>query len=167
MAFKRGLFKTKTKKSEAEKEDSALDKYFNRATSEYEEVLEEPHHSENCDNISSQTDDVMPDSQRRSLCTRCEVSHLESVESDEEGRLSAGASDESYQHENSKFDETTGWSNDPATWPGVMNQNVNTLRAGVRYIRTGSNHYNPTRNCNCVTQCHKNASFFYIRCTYM
>jgi len=29
---------------------------------------------------------------------------------------------------------------------------------------TGSNHYNPTRG---VTQCHKNASFFYIRCTHM
>jgi len=28
----------------------------------------------------------------------------------------------------------------------------------------GSNHYNPTRG---VTQCHKNASFFYIRCTHM
>jgi len=39
-----------------------LDKYFNRATSEYEEKnLEETHQSENCDNVSSQTDDVMPD----------------------------------------------------------------------------------------------------------
>jgi len=35
------------------------------------------------------------------------------------------------------------------------------------HATSGSNHYNPTRNCNCVTQCHKNASFFYIRCTYM
>jgi len=39
-----------------------LDKYFNRATSEGEEkTLEEPHHSENCDNVSSQTDDIMQD----------------------------------------------------------------------------------------------------------
>jgi len=44
-----------------------LDKHFNRATSEYEgKPLEEPHHSENCD-VSSQTDDVMPDSQRELL----------------------------------------------------------------------------------------------------
>ena len=32
------------------------------------------------------------------------------------------------------------------------------------YATHGSNHYNPTRG---VTQCHKNASFFYIRCTHM
>jgi len=45
------------------------------------------------------------------------------------------------------------------------------LHAGLGYTlfnsvinRLGSNHYNPTRG---VTQCHKNASFFYIRCTYM
>jgi len=36
---KKRLFKTKAKKAEAEEEDSALDKYFNRATSEYEEKL--------------------------------------------------------------------------------------------------------------------------------
>jgi len=40
-------------------------------------------------------------------------------------------------------------------------------RPTVAALTSGSNHYNPTRNCNCVTQCHKNASFFYIRCTYM
>ena len=86
MAVKRGLLKTKAKKGEAEKEDSELDKYLNRATSEYEgKALEEPHHSENCHNVSSQTDDIMPDSQRGSLCTGSEVSRLESVESDKEG----------------------------------------------------------------------------------
>ena len=72
MAVKRGLFKTKV---EAEKKDSALDKYINKATSEYEEkALEEPYHSENHDNVSSHTDDVMPDSQKWSLCSRNEVS---------------------------------------------------------------------------------------------
>jgi len=46
-------------------------KYFNRATSEYEEkTLEEPHHSEHCDNVSSQTDNVMPDSQREAYVQR-------------------------------------------------------------------------------------------------
>ena len=35
---------------------------------------------------------------------------------------------------------------------------------GYRIYLAGSNHYNPTRG---VTQCHKNASFFYIRCTHM
>ena len=80
VAVKRGMLKTKAKNAEAEKEDSALDKYFNRATSEYEEkALEELHHSENCDNVSSQTDDVMPDSQCGSLCTVSEVSHFETV----------------------------------------------------------------------------------------
>jgi len=65
-----------------------LDKYFNRVTSEYEEkALEEPHHSENCDNVSSQTDDVMSDSWRGSLRTRSEVSHFESAESDKVRRL--------------------------------------------------------------------------------
>jgi len=54
VAIKRGILKTKAKKAKAEKEDSALDKYFNRTTSEYEEkALEEPHHSEPCDNVSS------------------------------------------------------------------------------------------------------------------
>jgi len=68
VAVKRRLFKNKAKKPEAEKEDSSLDKYFNRATSEHEEKASlQPHHSENCDNVSSQTDDVMPDSQRGSL----------------------------------------------------------------------------------------------------
>ena len=86
MAVKRGLFKTKAKEAESEKEDSALDKQVrwtsNRIASEYEEkALEEPHHSENCDNVSSQTDDVMPDSPRGSLCTRSEAYHFESVES--------------------------------------------------------------------------------------
>ena len=54
MAIKRGLglFKTKAKKAEAQKEDSALNKHFNRVTSEYEvKALEEPHHSGNCDNV--------------------------------------------------------------------------------------------------------------------
>jgi len=51
-----------------------------RATSKYEEkALEEPHNSKNCDNVSSQTDDVMLDCQAGSLCTRSEVSHFESV----------------------------------------------------------------------------------------
>jgi len=83
VAVKGGLFKTKAKKAEVEKENSALDKHFNRANSEYEEkALEEPHHSENCDNVSSLTDDVMPDSQRGRLSTRSEVSHFESVVSE-------------------------------------------------------------------------------------
>jgi len=64
-----------------------------------------PHHGENCDNVSNQADDVIPDSQRGSLCTRSEVSHFESVGYDKEGSSSAGASD-------------------PAAWPGVMNWNV-------------------------------------------
>ena len=82
MAVKRGLFKTKAK------EDRLLEKYFNRATSEYEEkALEEPHHSESCDNVSSQPDYIMPDSRRGSLCTRSEVSHFESVESDKKREL--------------------------------------------------------------------------------
>jgi len=58
-------------------------------------------------NVSSQTDDTMPDSQRRSLFTRSGVSHFESVESDKEGRSSSGASDESYEYENSKFAGTS------------------------------------------------------------
>jgi len=38
---------TQGKTAEAKKEDIALDNYFNRATSEYEEKsLEEPHHSD-------------------------------------------------------------------------------------------------------------------------
>jgi len=75
-----------------------LDKYFNRATSEHEEnSLEEPHHSENCDNISSHTDGVMPDSQRGRLCARSEVSHFESLQPDKGGSSSTGASDEFYQ----------------------------------------------------------------------
>jgi len=40
VAVKRGQFKTKAKKIEAEKEDSMLDKHFNRATSEYEKFRE-------------------------------------------------------------------------------------------------------------------------------
>jgi len=32
----------------------------------------------------------------------------------------ADASDESYEHENSKVAGSTGWTNDPATWSGVM-----------------------------------------------
>jgi len=93
VAVERRLFKTNANIAEAEEEHSALDKYFNRATSKYEEkALEEPHHSENCDHVSSRTDDVMPDSQRGSVCTR---SHFGSVESDRSS--SVGASDESYQ----------------------------------------------------------------------
>ena len=125
MAVKGGLFKTKAKQAEAEKVDSALDKYFKKATSEYEEkALEAPHHSENCDNVSRQTDDVIPDSQRGSLCPRSEVSHFGSVESDREGSSSACASNESYEHGNSKFAGTIGWTNDPVSWPGVFNRNV-------------------------------------------
>jgi len=57
-----------------------LDKYFYRATLEYEEkASEEPHRIENCDKVGSQTGDVMPDSQRGSLCTRSEVSHFEGL----------------------------------------------------------------------------------------
>jgi len=41
-----------------------LDTYFDKATSEYEEkALEEPYHSENCNKVSSQTDDAISDSQ--------------------------------------------------------------------------------------------------------
>jgi len=48
VAVKTRLFKTKAKKGEADTGDSALDKHFNRAASEYEEKgLDEPHHSEN------------------------------------------------------------------------------------------------------------------------
>jgi len=43
VTVKRRLFKTKAKRAEAEKEDSALDKNFNRATSEYEEKALECH----------------------------------------------------------------------------------------------------------------------------
>jgi len=66
----------------------------------------------------------MPDSQRGSVCTRSQVSHFESVESDKEESSSAGASDEPYEHENSKFAGTIEWTNRPATWPGVINRNV-------------------------------------------
>jgi len=70
VAVKRGIFKTKAKNPEADKQDSTLHKYCNRANSECEEkALEKLHHSENCDNVSSQTDDVMPNSQRGSLST--------------------------------------------------------------------------------------------------
>ena len=101
-----------------------MDKYFYRATLEYEEkASEEPHRIENCDKVGSQTGDVMPDSQRGSLCTRSEVSHFERVES-KEGSSSAAASDESYEHENSQFAGAIGWTNNPATWPDVMNRNV-------------------------------------------
>jgi len=50
----------------------------------------------------------MPDSQRGSLCTKREVGRFESVESDKEGSSSAGTSDESYEHENSKLAATIG-----------------------------------------------------------
>jgi len=43
VTVKRRLFKSKAKRAEAEKEDSALDKNFNRATSEYEEKALECH----------------------------------------------------------------------------------------------------------------------------
>jgi len=69
----------------------------------------------------------MPDSQRGSLCTRSEVSDFESVEADKEGISSSNASDESYEHENSKIAETIGWTNDPASWSRVMNRNVKGL----------------------------------------
>jgi len=66
----------------------------------------------------------MPDSQRGSLCARSEVSHFASVESDKEGSLLFGACDESYKLENSKFARTIGWTNDPASSPGVIDRNV-------------------------------------------
>ena len=94
-----------------------MHQHFDRSTSEYEEeALEEPHHSENCDNVSSTTDDAIPDSQRGSLCTRTEVSHFESVEYTKKGSSSAGAFADSYEHENSKVAGSIGWTNDPATW---------------------------------------------------
>jgi len=47
VAVKRGLFKTKAKKIEVDKGYSALDKYFDRGTSEHEEkALKESHHCE-------------------------------------------------------------------------------------------------------------------------
>jgi len=62
--------------------------YFSRTTSENaQKVLEEPSHSEGGGNAGSQPDDVMPESQRGSLCIRSEISHFEIVESDKEGSL--------------------------------------------------------------------------------
>jgi len=112
--------KLRQKKAEAGKGDIALD-----STSEYEDkALEEPHHNEKRHNVSSQTYDVMPHSQRGSLRTGSVVGHFESVTPDKEGSSLAAAPDECHEHENSKFGETTGWTNDPATWPRVMNRNV-------------------------------------------
>jgi len=65
----------------------------------------------------------MPDSQRGGLCTS-EVSHFAIVESNKKESWSTSASNESYEHENSKFAGTIGWTNDPASWPGVINRNV-------------------------------------------
>jgi len=39
-------------------------------------ALDDPHHSENYDSVSSQTGDVMPDSQSGSFCTAREVSRF-------------------------------------------------------------------------------------------
>ena len=64
-----------------------------------------PDNSENCDNVSSQTDDVMPHSQRGSLCTGIEVSNFESGESEGQWSLSTGASEDSYEHENRHLPE--------------------------------------------------------------
>jgi len=52
-----------------------LDKYFSRITSENaQKALEESSHSEDGDNTGSQPDDIMPDGQSGSLCTRTEKS---------------------------------------------------------------------------------------------
>jgi len=72
-----------------------------------------------------------------SLCTS-EVKVISKVLGlTKEGRR-AGASDESYEHKNSKFAGTIGWTNDPATWPGVMNRNVRgyLLQIGLPTITT-------------------------------
>ena len=63
-----------------------MDRNFSRITSENaQKALEEPNRSEDGDNAGSQPDDVMPDSQSGSLCTRNEINHFEIVESDKEG----------------------------------------------------------------------------------
>ena len=124
MAVKTGLFYLKLRqKTLKPREDSAFDKYFNWATSECEEKTSEPHHSENCDNVRSETDDVMPDSQMGSLRARSEVNHFKRVEFDKERCSSAGASDDSYEHKNSKLATTIWWKNDPTIWPDVMKWN--------------------------------------------
>jgi len=99
------------------------------------ESLGEPDHSENGDNvIDSQAVDFVPDSQSGSSCTYntgSEISHFKSVKSTQEGSFSAGASDESYKHENSKFAGIIRWSIDPASWPGVMYRNVRSILAQI------------------------------------
>jgi len=56
--------------------------FFSRTTSENaQKAPEEPIHSEDGGNAGSQSDDIMPDSQSGSLCTRSEISHCEIVES--------------------------------------------------------------------------------------
>ena len=62
-----------------------MDKYFSRITSENaQKALEKPSHCEDGKNAGSQPDDVMPDNQSGSLCTRSEISHFEIIESDKE-----------------------------------------------------------------------------------
>ena len=78
-----GLKLGKTAKTEREK--GGLDKYFSNTSENVQKALEELSHSEDDDNAGSQSDDVMPDSQSRSLCTRSEISHFEIVKSEKEG----------------------------------------------------------------------------------
>jgi len=76
------------KKNKTEKDKTTLNKYLSKTTSENaQKALEEPSHSEDGDNAGSQLDDVMPESQSGSLCTRSEISHFEIFESDKEGSL--------------------------------------------------------------------------------
>ena len=70
MAVKRGLELRQKRPNPKNRKVRWTSAFFNRTTSESaKEVLEESHHSEDGDNLGSQPDDVMPDSQNGGLCT--------------------------------------------------------------------------------------------------
>jgi len=62
-----------------------------------------PHHIDHGDNVRSQPGRVTPDNQSGSLCLGSDTSQFESVDSDKEGILSNGASDDSCVQNYSKF----------------------------------------------------------------
>ena len=74
------------KRSKQKKESFVGQEFsFDRTTSrDAQKALEQPHHSEDGDNVRSQRDVAMPYSQSATLCTGSEISHFEIVESDKE-----------------------------------------------------------------------------------
>jgi len=87
-------------------------------------AVEEPHHSENGDNVGSQPDDVMPGSESGSLCTRSEIIHFEIVESSKKEARPLVHLMRLARTKIQRIFRTIGSTNDPATWPGVMSRKV-------------------------------------------